>query len=186
MTDHDISPGGGVVATLFDFIATASVASIDTGASGLLLPPSYSMLWMFLTARTDEAVNKSVLDITLNNDSGSNYYGSFLAGDGGVVSAGAQAVNTSFQAYVNGASQAANVPAQVQLEIHNYGGTTFNKVMKALYSAVDETTTASHANLTWYLWNYHSTSAINRIKFVPHTAAKNFVAGSRLTIYGMP
>lgn len=173
-----VTPTG---ALLFDSeVAGADAASIDTGASGIAA--GYKVLEIWLYARTDEAVAKSVVDITLNNDSGANYDAQRITGDNATAAAGAGAGATLFQVFVPGASAAANFFGGFRITIPNYTGTVGYKFIELVGGMNDTNNANQHAAVR--IFNYRSTTAISRLAVAPDTAAKKFKVGSRLTIFG--
>lgn len=161
-------------------------ASIDTGSD---TPDAGSNDWtngdlleIFLTGRTDEAVVSSVVALTLNNDTGSNYdRESFsFAGTGSLASSNALA-GTSFGLSLPGTSVAANFQGLCMLRAPNYAGTTFYKVLDGWQAKND--TTAANNTFQNAMFTYRSTSAVTRLKVIPATAAKKFKVGTQLLIY---
>src|SRR5690348_3688092 len=76
---------GGVGALLFDSTLSGSAASIDTGANGI--GQAYNVLDIYMYLRGDTAAVATNVNITFNNDTGSNYDYQVVSGNN--VTAGA-------------------------------------------------------------------------------------------------
>ena len=167
-------------------VSGAVKASIDTGVdtpqAGSQDFANGDLLEVFMLLRTDEAVGVSQVDVTLNNDAGANYDVLRIKANG----ASTLAYANSFAANqwfidVAGASVTANVFSAQNITIPDYAGTVAQKSAYAQSIIGDVSTTNSQYEQ--FGLNYRSTSAITRLKIVPHTAAKNFAVGSQLLIY---
>lgn len=113
--------------------------------------------------------------MTLNNDNGASQY-TWQHVSSGTGSTGDTLVHVQS---VPTASQAAGIACVFAIEIPFYAGPTFYKAGSVIQSGGDLTylSVADHVGFM-----YKSTSAISRIKVAP--ASGNFIAGSRLMVYG--
>ena len=179
---------------LYDYTVSGSdKASIDTqvddgGNGAAALPTTYSLLEIFLIARTDEAVQLSVVDFVFNNDTGSVYDRAVLVSTTADTSLSMSfAVSAAnLQVVQPGSSPGASIPGSVHIVIPNYGGTTFHKAGQIAGGSLDST--SGNANRQWRTggFTYRSTSAISRVKCLPDTSGKKFKIGTRLLIYARP
>lgn len=172
-----VSSGSGVI--LFDSTLGADAASIDTGAGGI--SGSYNVLEVFVCGYTDDAGAVANVDITVNDDVGSNY--DYLALWGTNVTTGAlpTLATTKWQIVFHGSGGSGAYPSTVHLIIPVYAGTTFGKVGNAEV-AVPDGAAANTWNLKYGL-GYRGAAAISRMKVAAQGAAK-LKAGTRLLIYG--
>ncbi len=175
------SPGGAVIAKLFDQTLAADTASIDTGLDGVLLPSGYSSLRVLVYARSAAAVNNDTLELVLNNDTGNNYYsGGNYGGNGSGTWISNGIAYLSEGGVLIGDSRGANRFSAYELSLPAYSGTNFKNATGTGLSPRTTTETVSVAfGGVWV-----STAAITRLSIV--ALAGNLKAGSRLTIYGMP
>jgi hypothetical protein len=160
-------------------------ASIDTGVdvrdAGSGDWANGDLLEIHLYARTDEATTGSQIDLTLNNDSGSNYDRQSITANNATTGAGAGLAVASWQFVIDGASSAANWFSHVQITIPNYAGTVGFK--QGMGSAMHLNSTAAAGEVDWHGLQYRSTSAITRFKVIPDTGGKLLKVGSQLLIY---
>jgi hypothetical protein len=162
---------------LYDSTLGASAASFDVSS----LPSGYKHLRIVLSGRSDRAAADDGVLIRFNNDSGANYdrTTTFSSAGASPTSAHATSQTELWFGDVAGASAAAGAIGMVVCDIPDYGGTTFWKMMKFL---------AGTGGTTFFnemgMGSWKSTSAINRVTIFP-TTGPNFVAGTRLTIYGV-
>lgn len=180
------SGGSGALTLLYDYTVTGSVkASIDTNVDGAmagLFPTSYKDLIVTMESRTDEAANISVIDMIVNNDTGTNYRRFTVDGGGSSVIAVGAFADAHWLCATAGANQTSGIAGSFELVIPNYAGTTFHKAAVFNGGVVGDSGAASQ--IDHYQFRWASTSAITRLKFVPDTAAKNLAIGTRLTVYG--
>lgn len=172
---------------IYRYTVSGSVkASIDTGSD---TPQAGSNDWtggdlleVWLQARTDEAVVRSPVTITLNNDSSAIYDYQYIETLNATVSGGHTLASAGWTGFtVCGSSDAAGEASVVVIEIPNFTGTTFNKTGRGglLLPAATATTNV----VDYVALQYRSTSALTRLKVIPTTAAKNFAVGTQLLIY---
>jgi len=113
------------------------------------------------------------LSLTLNNDTGTNYSGTYLLGNGssGVSS---RVTNTAY-APVGRAGSSTTSPGISKIFISNYSNSGINKVI------MSRGNNASTNVIAWSnLWR--NTSAVTSITF---TAGTTFAAGSNFSLYGI-
>lgn len=171
---------GKGIGSIFDTTLGGSAANVDiTGIVG-----TYAHLMLVVYGRSDAAA--AVIEpslIRLNGDAATNYDYQVLHG----TASSALAVEN----FAVSSAQIGNVPASsagvnlfgCQLVfIPHYAGTSNNKALVALSSSKTGTTTSlMDVAISACFWR--SSAAITRITLLP--AAGNFVAGTRVTLYGM-
>lgn len=179
MSDHDTSPGAVFLTKIFDQTLAAAAASIDTGA---IIPAGFSALEILTYVRGDAAATGFNVTLQFNGDTGANYDERWIRNTGNTTNASSSAGATGVDVnYGPAASAAANYFSAGWARIPAYDNTTGYKAGVASFGDPS----VSGAQQTWaetFVWK--STSAINRIKMLCNTG--NFVAGSRLIIYGLP
>lgn len=188
--DVSISGGGGGTGggseLVYRYTVTGSdKASIDTGVD---TPDAGSNDWtngdlleVHLISRTDEAVTNSIIDVTLNNDTGSNYDRQTHYGNNATAGAGASLAQAKWQFSTKGASATSNWFGALKIEIPNFAGTVAYKMCHAFVSYLDPTASSGERDDVGL--NYRSTSAITRLKVIPDTSGKKFKVGTQLLIY---
>jgi hypothetical protein len=174
------SSGGGALTQLFDSTLGVAGTTFDTGAGGIAA--GYNHLLVIFLLRTTEAAVFSTPWLRFNGDSAANYdymvarcIGVTFAsgGSGGAVAGGIIPCA--------GANNAASAFASGQVTIAGYAQTTAHKAAYAETTWSDGTNT----NSTWYTTGsrWKNTAAITQLTIVTNTG--NFVAGSRVTVYGV-
>jgi hypothetical protein len=164
---------------IYDTTLGVAAASIDV--SGIV--SSYAHLLVVIQDRSDAAVANTTRLIRFNNDSGANYDGQV-----GQFSAATPSASESFGATsgfagdMPAATATASVFAGTSILIPNYAGTTANKSAMMLGVFKQGIVTLSiQLKMTAIFWR--SSAAINQITITPGSG--NFIAGTRVTIYGM-
>lgn len=178
----------GVPVKVYDYVvAGADKTSIDTDVDGTmagLFPTNYSVLKVFLQARTDEASVRSVLKMTLNNDTGSNYDAHDLyALNASVATDGPSLAQAAWSLNANGASCAANFFSAHSLIIPAFADTVAYK--RATYQASLGDSTAANVLSILFGLGYRSTSAVTRLAITPSTSGKKLKIGTRLTVFAI-
>jgi len=143
-----------------------SIATTTVGAGGSAsvtfssIPATYSHLQIRIMGRTDRASTRDVVRLKFNSDSGANYTGHELYGDGSSVNAGGYTGLTSADAYrVAGGSAASNIQGTIIIDILDYASTNKYKTLRSL-GGVD----LNGSGEIWFnssLWL--NTAAINNI-----------------------
>ena len=183
MALHEVAHGPVDVQLVYDFTCVASKSSIDTNVDGpmaALFPTDGRLLEVYMYLRDDEAAVAVGVNITFNNDSGTNYERQLLRGNSGTATATYVSGQTSLGVVCFGANAAANSFSPTTLIIPNYASTVGNKAGTATTSEADST---SDSRVDLSAFNYLSTSALTRIKIAPATGGANLVTGSRLLVY---
>lgn len=177
------SGGAGGLIVLYDSgYLGGSAASIDTGAGGIA--SGHFCLHIIAYLRVDTAVGSDNVLATFNNDSSALYDWARVQTISSAVSDGAASLGTSaLLGNCPGTSAAAHIFGSLVVTIPAYDGTTNYKQGSAVAGVAEDVT--GNSNVSAIGFCYQSASAISRMKIVPGTAGKNFVAGSRLVVYGL-
>jgi hypothetical protein len=174
-----INAAGGAMAQLYDNIASIAIASWDVQG----ISQAYNHLKLIYTARGDAVATVIAVNIRFNNDSGAVYDYEITYSSNGTAAGGVAIAATGGQIPgVAAASATANKVGMGEVLIPNYTGTTFEKMGAAVGGRTESTAAAGQTQET-DSFNWRSTAAINRITIFPTSG--NFIAGSRLTIYGL-
>lgn len=180
--DWAAAAGGGLWTELFDSTLGGSAASIDTGAGGF--SGAFDHLFISVLARTDEATANSAAVIQFNADTGANYDLQAVRGRNATASAAAGTAATNVGLIMPGASAAAGVFGSALVWVPGYSQTVAEKGFIAMMGHADES--AANANAEVRSGHWRSTAAISRVVITAGTtAASNFLAGTRLTVYGI-
>lgn len=175
--------GAGGLIVLYDSgYLGASAASIDTGAGGIAA--GHFCLLIIAYLRVDTAVSNDNVLATFNNDASALYNASRIQNGAGAISDGStQLANSALLGNCPGASDTAKVFGVIQGTMPAYDAATNFK--SGTFDSSSATDVAGSQNNSIVGISYESATAISRMKIVPGTAGKNFVAGSRLVIYGL-
>lgn len=169
--------------TLFDTKLTGSTAAVI--ATGI--PGTFAQLMLVCYLRTDRsAVLDGVVGMFNGDNTGANYSSLNMDANGAGFATGDTATASTAGFYGGFASAAATAVAasfgSFTLLIPNYANTAGAKVATFWGGVVDATTSDSNIVLGNVRWN--NSAAINSITLSPYVGT-NFVAGSRVTLYGM-
>jgi len=166
------------VQRIADSTAGGAVASIDITS----IPATFLHLLVVFYLRGDINGISTPGILTVNNDSGSNYDRESIQAGAASVSSAEQIASTSFSLCdVVGATGPANSFSPGVLFIPAYAGAN-HKAMLTL-SGMSRTTASGGTFWEANFLHWRSTSALNRLTFSAVTS--NFVAGSRVSIYGL-
>ena len=151
-------------------IATTTISGSGTASYTFSsIPSTYTDLVLICVGSTTQG-----LQLQFNGDTGTNYSGTGLFGNGTAASSS----NDTNKAYlaIDGGGGAANAYIPYIVNINNYANTTTYKTVLARFNA---TTTYMGARVC--LWR--STSAINSIKVYPYSG--NLTDQTTFTLYGI-
>lgn len=177
------SPGPVFLDRIYDSTLNVSAASFDTGANGV--PQTFSHLLLVSNLRDDGAVVASWVNMNFNNDSGANYDREQATFGGNTGSATGNSAQTTMTVAIHaGANASASVFGATMLMIPNYTSTTSFKSVTSISGVLATLGTTSTYQAGAFQGIWRSTAAITQIKLLPGNGS-NFVAGSRVTIYGM-
>jgi len=177
--------GGGALANSFDLLETTTIASGNTSSSitfsNLNTYSDYKHLQIRATIRTNRSGNQDdLMMVRFNGDTGTNYAGHAIYGNGSTIASFSQASQTYIRSiYVNGADAATNSYMGMVLDLLDYSNTSKNKTIRALHG----THNYNWISLASGFWN--NTAAITSITFNMVLTATSFVAGTRFSLYGI-
>jgi len=169
-----------------------SIASFTTGAGNdasitfSSIPATYTHLQIRVTARGTVADTSDAAYVTFNSDTGTNYAGHYLNGNG--TAAAAASVTSSAPAYpmyvffFPAANATASAFGVGVADILDYASTSKTKVLRSITGADSNGNNSSgRVYLQSVLWN--STSAITTIKLTPMNGS--FAQYSHFALYGI-
>lgn len=172
--------GASSLVLISDTVLSGDTASFDiTG-----IAQTYIALRFLADVRGTKAAATATAMVRFNNDSGANYDYQIMNNTAAttVGASGALAQTQINLGDIPGSTATAGRSAVVEAVIGNYAGTTFDKNIRAHIGLARGTSSGDVFVETSYgLWR--ATTAITRITLLPDTG--NFLAGSRLTLWGM-
>lgn len=174
----------GATTTIFHQQLTSSAATIGTAANAI--PATFAHFQVVARLRTDRVAVNDIAVITMNGDTGANYDRASVTWTGAAIAFSSTYSTTGMVLDCLGGSADANRFATIQALFVDY---TDGGSFKNAQAVGAEIGTAADANVRLSLttdWTWKSTAAVNQITLTPQTGGVNFVAGTSLTIYGIP
>jgi hypothetical protein len=141
------------------------------------IPQFYSDLYILVSSRSDGAFTSSELDINFNGSS-SDFSGRYLYGSGSGVGS---TTDTTMIASSSAANNTANTFGNASIYIPNYTSSTAKSISGD--GVGESNATTAYASIHAALWN--QTAPITSITFKMDSGARNFVAGSTISLYGI-
>lgn len=177
----DIELGGTQL--VYRYTVTGSdKASIDTGVdtadAGSNDWTDGDLLEVFMVIRTDNAAASDSVNVTLNNDTGSNYDKQTDEGSGTSATAARVAATTAINIRAHGSGGTSGYPAAITMKIPRYAGTVFNKVANIVMGWNDNADGVAVVQSA----GWRNTAAITRLK-VAGVSTSLLKVGSTLLIY---
>jgi hypothetical protein len=170
---------GHLITGSYDSIATQTVGSGGTSSiSFTSIPSTYKHLQIRGIGRTVQAANYTFTYLQLNSDTGANYSGHELAGNGSAASAAGTGSTTWGWAGYSGAQTNANNFGAFIIDILDYANTNKYKTVRSL-SGYDANGVGS-IGLESASWQ--STSAVSTVTLL--TNGQNFSQYSSFALYG--
>ena len=164
---------------LYDETLVGNQASIDTGAGGF--STAFDHLQVVILARTAEAAVLSSLVLNFNGDGGANYDYQRMRVVNTTVAGEITLATTGIVIACAGASAQAGAFSAIDFLIPAYSQTVAHKSFVLMGGLAEDTAADNRTSLQGNRWR--STAAITRIVLSP--SGGNFVAGTRLTVYGI-
>lgn len=152
----------------YEVISTQTLGSAAATVTFSSIPQTYTDLVLIASS-----AGSADVDIygRLNGDTGSNYSGTRVYGNGSVAGSDRESSQTRMQLGLSRSAQTTNI-----LQINNYSNTTTYKTV------FNRSTEAGYSTIAWVcLWR--STAAISTVLLYP--ASGNFNTGSTFTLYGI-
>ena len=157
----------------YEPIATTTLGSAAASVTFSSISGSYNDL--VLIANLNGSGGNANINVTVNSDTGSNYSGTRLTGNGSSASSTRNSSQTAMLIVATGASLNGQWGTFICHFMNYSNTTTYKTAINRFGTAGGETT----ANVN--LWQ--STSAINTIKV--ETTTNNYASGSMFTLYGI-
>lgn len=159
-------------------IASNTLGSDTATVTFSSIPGTYDDLMVVIYARAESA--GSTFYARFNSDTGSNYSGAFLNGDGSTAKSNrSTSAANLFVEYNTGIANATNIFSALTFHILNYANTSYNKTTLTRHAGDYNTFGGSDLNVG--LWR--STSAVTSIEF--RMSVGNLRAGSVFALYGI-
>lgn len=149
------------------------------------IPQGFTDLLVQLSTRSAAVLWNDDILLRFNADTGNNYSGTYLNGNGAVAGTGRNPYgrNNIFIGGNNGASSTSNTFASNSIYISNYASGDFKAVtMESVQEGVS--TTGGQINLNLNVAQYLSTTPITSLTIYPQSGS-NFVQNSTFTLYGI-
>lgn len=164
-------------------VGSGGAASVTFSNLNSTYGSTYKHLQFRMTVRTDRALNRDQLGITLNADGGSNYANHYLAGNGSTVRSAAAASQVRFNPGngVYGNTAPANTFSAIVFDLLDAFSTTKNKTARMLSSGIDDSNFSDAITLGSGLWM--NTNAVTTVTFDPVNS--NLMEHSRFSLYGV-
>lgn len=162
-------------------IASTTLGSNTSTITFSSIPATYDDLMLVCYARSSAIATSRGMRIRLNNDTGTNYSGTFLIGDGAsATSSRATTADQIFAGNIPAASSTANIFGTLQLNLISYKNSSYNKTA-LIRNAMDlNGSGATYLNVGLF----SSTAAISRIDLYLDSAS-DFISGSVFALYGI-
>lgn len=165
----------------YDSLATVTLSATTASVTFAGIPSGYKHLEIRALMRTDRVNNGDAVYVRFNGDSGSNYSGHRLEGDGSSAAAYAGANETSITLNrITAASDSSNIFGASVISVLDYASTVKNKTLRALVGFdANGSGVIGLDSGTWY-----NTSAITSLSILPLNAS-GFVQYSSFALYGV-
>ena len=166
------------------FIRLASVTLAADAASISVtgIPDTYRHLTGFYSLRSTLAATEDFVSIALNGDTTAANYDVQIQYGSGATPVSAEALLSRVHASMTGASSPANHFGMGRFVIPNYTAPNFKAMLSLGMSWRARST--GNTLIRNAVSDWASVAAVNAIAFTPFTGP-NFLAGSRLTLYGI-
>jgi hypothetical protein len=183
--------GGGGGGAIVPIAVVGPLTSSQASVTFASIPQTYRTLKLRVVARLDFAATENRIMVQFNSDTGANYDWQELHGSGTGAFAGEQISGTAIRLgiFPAASSTSAALAGMATVDLPNYTGTTFHKVMTIAH--VDRTNTGSGSQRVYAIGAYwRNTAAVTSIVLTPSTSdtgiagSGNFVAGSYFCLYG--
>lgn len=144
---------------------------------------AYSHLKIIYSARGDQAATSSLINLTFNADTGSNYDAQRSGFNTGTILSDQVAQTSGIIGAVTAGTGPASYPSSGEILIPDYRGTTFFKTATSQIAgpitAVSSGSILTRLHSVWW----RNTAAITSIELTLNGG--NYVAGSKFTLYGL-
>jgi hypothetical protein len=148
------------------------------------IPSTYSHLQLRAQIRTNRAAYGDYFNVNFNSDTGSNYTGHYLYGNGTNALAGSNgaSITTAYLIGSTAASSSANTFAPNVVDILDYSNSNKYKTARSLFGVENNGTGDQNVNLYSALWM--NTNAISSITIASGTSS-TIQQYSHFALYGI-
>lgn len=172
------------MAATYEPIATTTLGSSAASITFSSIPGTYTDLRLVLVSVTNAGSN---LALRFNGDSGANYSGFFLVGQGSPSISYQRNIDSTYFYIANNttASTFSNRPRIDIVDIFSYSNTSVNT--SALFSTANEInhSTASINGVEIGAGSWKNTSAVTSIQILSNNGALTFSSGTTATLFGI-
>lgn len=162
------------MASTYDPIATTTLGSTTNTITFSSISSSYTDL-RIVTVGTMTAGYDAILRI--NGDSGNNYSGIFIRGNGSAASATNS--TAAGQYYLNAGGYSSSIPFLAEIDIFSYAGSTYKSFLSRLSGDTNGSGWTVNGTGMWL-----STSAITSVSLIASSTAV-WSVGTTATLYGI-
>lgn len=173
---------GTTATSSFDSLSAVLLSSTTAGITFSSIPQTYTHLQVRAFARSAQAGTLEDFLVRFNGDTGGNYVGHALTGNGssaGGTITGTTSTTTLYQALVAGNNLSANIFGAVVMDILDYTNTNKYKTVRT-FGGVDDNSTNGFLSLRSGLWM--SSSAVTSITI---SGNSSWLAYSQFSLYGI-
>lgn len=168
------------MATTVKLIAKSVLGSSASSISFTSIPGTFTDLMLVCSLRSSQADTVGYAGIQFNGDTGSNYSGRYLNGNGSGTPGSASYTSTRIYGQgTGGDSSTSNTFSSMEFYIPNYAGSTNKSV--SLTNVNETNATAAYMTIVAGLWS--NTAAITQIDLL--YPGYNFLANSSAYLYGI-
>lgn len=165
-------------------IAEQSLSGTAASVTFSSIPATFRALRIVTQARGDFAATSIAWGLRFNADSSAVYnFQQLLVSGTSVTASQAQSETRGYLGEISASTAPAGAPANHEITIANYAGTTLWKQATTTMTMTTGTGAGGmHSRQLGTLWR--NTAAITSITLLPDSG--NFISGSNFTLYGMP
>ena len=164
------------MAATYEPIATTTLGSAANSITFSAIPNTFTDLRLAIVYTATTGYGTS---LRFNGDTGTNYSGTYLVGQGASPASSGRATNQTAMP-VEDIEGATSTPYLVEIDIFSYAGST-NK--SALISVAGDRNGAGE--ILKYVGLWRNTTAINSVQFKVTNASFNLLTGTTATLYGI-
>jgi hypothetical protein len=163
------------MATTYEPIATTTLGSAVSSITLSSIPSTYTDLRIVFVGRMESGQDQ--IKLRINGDTGGNYSGTTLYGDGTSATSDSYASGATSIQLARNAAMTATIET-TSINIFSYAGSRYKTMLIQRSADKNGSGTVSQQVAMW-----SSTSAIN--SFVIYQDSLNFAVGTTVTIYGI-
>ena len=165
----------------YDSIATTTLATATSTITFSSIPSTYTHLQIRILARGSAANVFGSIGFTFNSDTGANYSGHIIGGNGTSISLSADVSSTNMNSGIlTGGNAGASMFGGVVIDILDYANTNKYKTIRSI-SGTDQN---GLSLLRYASGSWRSTSAVTSITLIENLGS-NFAQYSSFALYGI-